>query len=233
MHDDPYELDVSLSIVELADFIFTTDKASQIHYPPNIPSFHLPLAACPYTHVRSITQRTGPEWFFCGVPFPCRTFFFTQVQKHGLDKKGLLLGPQWNLEKINSAADIPVSSGQIANYYSTARSVIYLGRDTDLANERFKVKPSTPGPRLFEAAMAGACQIALTPGLEIAEYFELESELILIDGVNDFSLVLSQLEVEPSLSEKIGKAAQERALKSHTYKHRALELIKQFEEAIV
>jgi spore maturation protein CgeB len=225
MHDDPYELDASFRIIDFADYIFTTDKSSVLHYPPVVPAFHLPLAACPFAHYRPILKRSGPDWFFCGVPFACRQEFFLNLSLITPSLSGLLLGPGWDLGRFSQAADIGVSSAQICNYYATALSVMYLGRDFNLANAKFGVKPSTPGPRMFEAAMAGAVQLVNTPGLEVLEYFGDRNEVIMVDTPEGASSIIFSLKSDPQRSIEIGGAAQRRALSEHTYAHRAKNMI--------
>ncbi|MCX6937238.1 MAG: glycosyltransferase [Verrucomicrobia bacterium] len=221
MHDDPYELDASLRVVDFADYIFTTDRASVIHYPPSVPTFHLPLAACPIAHFRPVTTKSSHDWFFCGAPFPCRVEFFQKIEALAPDLNGLLAGPGWDLSKFKTAADITISPGQISNYYSTSKCVIYLGRDLNLANQRFGVKASTPGPRLFEAAMAGALQIVYTPGIEVLEYFADPGEIMLVCEPDESVEWIRKIKKSPDLSTSIGSTMQKCALHNHTYSHRA------------
>ena len=225
MHDDPYELDASLKVVDFADYIFTTDKASVIHYPPSVPTFHLPLAACPIAHFRPVNTRSSYDWFFCGAPFPCRLDFFQKIEALGPDLNGLLVGPGWDLSKFKTAADINISQGQISNYYSTSKCVIYIGRDLNLANQRFSVKASTPGPRIFEASMAGALQLVFTQGLEVLDYFEDPSEIKLVNSAEEANELIFNIKYFTEISTSVGRAGQRRALSNHTYAHRAKAMI--------
>jgi spore maturation protein CgeB len=228
MHDDPYELDASFRVVPFAHAIFTTDKASVDHYPEHLPVFHLPLASSPTAHVRSIASRSGPDWYFCGFPFPNRVTFFRDFNSLPHVTSGLLQGSGWDLCEFSYAADIPVPNEQLPDYYAAASCVLNIGRSLNLANKRFGVRPSTPGPRTFEAAMAGAAQVAVLDGVEIGNYFS-DDELLVASDASEFMDQVLRLKSDREMSRTLGKRAQARALAEHTYARRIEEMLSKLE----
>jgi spore maturation protein CgeB len=78
-----------------------------------------------------------------------------------------------------------------------------------------------PSGRLFEAALCGAAQITdMWDGLDA--FFEPGSEIFVARSTED---VLSAVHASPGELERVGLAAQRRALESHTSAHRARQLV--------
>jgi spore maturation protein CgeB len=77
----------------------------------------------------------------------------------------------------------------------------------------------SPATRVFEAAGAGACLI--TDAFEgVEQFFEPDRELLVARDGDEVAEHLARL--TPERAQAIGKAAYERALREHTYDHRAL-----------
>lgn len=225
LHDDPYEFDVAARIHHLADAIFTNDRSALLHYPPRLPAYHLPLGASPVHHRRPVDRRRQNRIFFCGHQFGNRLRFFRRLtDRLGAERIGLV-GTGWDTRILPFAANGYVANTLLPDTYAESLAVAYIGRDLDLANRRFSIRPSTPGPRAFEAAMAGAAQIALTEGGEIAEFFEPGREILMVDSAEEAAEAFRRLLIEPELSLDIGRAAQARALAEHSYAARATALL--------
>jgi spore maturation protein CgeB len=63
VHDDPYEFDYSYKLDTIADYIFSNDKWSSMHYShPKI--FHLPLAGSASHHFRPWKNKKNMIYFF-------------------------------------------------------------------------------------------------------------------------------------------------------------------------
>jgi spore maturation protein CgeB len=226
LHDDPYEFDAASRILPLADVIFTNDEASLDFYPPMLPVHHLPLAACPAAHARPIRHRGGPELFFCGHLYRNRRRFLEAVAERagGFERRALLLGTGAETGAIPGWTRGQVANEELAGFHNAALAVLNIGRDLNLANARFVIRASTPGPRTFEAALAGAAQIVVCDGLEIEEFYEPGREVLITDSADGFLAHWERLRVEPELSLALGRAAQARTRASHTYAHRAARL---------
>ena len=102
---------------------------------------------------------------------------------------------------------------------------INIGRNFNLANNRFQLDPSTPGPRTFEAAMSGSVQLYFSDSLEIADYFTPNKEILLFDSPNSFKLHIEKMLDQPEEAKNIALTAQKRALNEHTYENRCRQLL--------
>jgi spore maturation protein CgeB len=100
-----------------------------------------------------------------------------------------------------------------------------VGRRFNLANRRYEIDSTTPGPRTFEAAMAGTVQSLYVEGLEIADYFDIGDEIILFDSPSELSAQIEALRAAPAERERLALRSQDRALRDHTYGNRAKELL--------
>jgi len=79
--------------------------------------------------------------------------------------------------------------------------------------------------RPFELASAGAA-IVSNPHAGIEEWFEPESEIILVDTAEQALTAYRRLLDDPGEAEAIGKRARERVLAEHTYAHRARQVLR-------
>ncbi len=227
LHDDPYEFDMNERVVPYADAIFSNDLASVDHYPPTVPVFHLPLGASRLAHWRAIGPRSAPDLFFCGHAFENRLAFFEALATSVPAPRPQIqvFGTGWDTRRVPMAMNMKLANAALPDYYAAALAVANLGRDLNLANRRFSIRPSTPGPRTFEAAAAGAAQILLTDGLEITEYFTPDEEILVAQSADEFVTHWQRLLADRALSERLGRRAQQRALAEHGYEQRARTLL--------
>ncbi|MBU0726283.1 MAG: glycosyltransferase [Alphaproteobacteria bacterium] len=223
LHDDPYEFDMNARIYGMADIVFTNDRASLDFYPPSVPVHHLPLAGSAATHLRPVVTRGGPDLFFCGHRFANRSRFFGDLAPHAkrLGAELCVVGSGWERDAIEGVTPMRLPNAALPDLYASALGVVNIGRDENIANRRFAIRPSTPGPRTFEAAFAGAAQIMLTAGLEILDYFEPDSEILLADDAGDCAEHWQRLLKDRDYSLLLGRNAQRRALAEHGYDARA------------
>ncbi|MBU9318159.1 glycosyltransferase [Burkholderia multivorans] len=106
--------------------------------------------------------------------------------------------------------------------HAASLATLNVGRRHDLANERFKLDASTPGPRTFEAAASGTVQCMFIEGLEIDDYYsEQLGEILLFDSPTELRQHIEMLKDDPKRAETIATAAQQRTLREHTYRNRA------------
>jgi spore maturation protein CgeB len=220
VHDDPYEFDFRYKMEKIADFIFSNDKWAVEHYDHKA-VFHLPMAASYEAHYREIKEECEIDIFFCGASYPNRERFMNGVIETLNKYKTLIYGSGW---KFHLAKNIKIDNEQLPDYYANSFLTLNLGRDYNLANERFKLIPSTPGPRTFEAAMAGTVQIFFVESLEILDYFN-ESEIILIDSVKEFYEQVNKLLDNHELLQTYRRNAQQKAIHKHTYVHRCQQFL--------
>jgi len=221
VHDDPYEFDYAFRLRGLADLVFNTDRWATAHY-NDTPAVHLPLAGCQHTHLRHLNLQVQRDigLFFCGYAYENRINFLRKASNLLRCHRTYVCGAKW-------PSDLPFAHNErmlpdlFADTAGRALFTLNIGRDLNIANARFNLVPSTPGPRTFEVAMMGAAQLYLVDSLEILDYFENGSEIVLIDGVQDLKAWLERGLDDPAAILAIAGRAQERALSEHTYRHRA------------
>jgi spore maturation protein CgeB len=224
--DDPYEFDASAKVVGLADHIFSNDRWSAEHYHRE-DVWHLPLAASPRAHTPRVTSASiaRRDVFFCGVGYPARVRMLKDLRSI-LDRVHTeVMGERWDADDLRFCKNERLPTEQLPEHYASSAVVLNLGRDFHYANRKYQLAPSTPGPRTFEAAMAGACQFFFVDLLEILDYFEPDSEIILFNDPPEFEARLTELLEDADKRRRIGAAAQARCLREHTYAVRARQIL--------
>jgi spore maturation protein CgeB len=224
LHDDPYEFDFNYKILDIADVIFSNDRWAVSHYQhPHV--HHVPLGASKAAHHRPLGAPKDRDVFFCGVGFPNRVSLLRDCATSLAGADIDVLGAGWPVD-ILFARNVRVENADLPDYYARSLMTLNLGRRFDLANARFNLDASTPGPRTFEAALAGTVQCMFVEGLEIYDYFDPDrGEILLFDSPAGLRAHLDHLRDEPAAALAISTAAQARALAEHTYTHRAATIL--------
>ena len=223
--EDPYELDFMLRLGHWFDLICTTDFSSQCFYPGDWFVQHLPLASpdLPAPQVGFKFPPTG-RWLFCGVPFPNRINWIKAIRDTHPD--GLLIGPGWpNYSSPTRVSSRRISREMLLTLYRTISLTLFIGRRHDLANSS-RVIPSTPGPRLFEAAGCGAAQLVCDSSLEIGCYYEPNVEFLAACNIDEAVECLERASKDSGLVELVAQRAWKRTQSEHLYSHRAQQLLK-------
>ncbi|MGU3665390.1 glycosyltransferase [Methylobacterium sp. A49B] len=223
--DDPYEFDYAFKAELYADIVVSNDSWAAQHYRhPDV--HHLPLAAAPNRHFRPIRPVAERETtvFFCGVAYPNRIALLRRIDDLLAHHVVEILGAEWP-DTISCAVNRRLTPRQMADYAAASRITLNIGRDLDVANRRLSLPQATPGPRTFEVALSGSAQAYFVTGLEICDHFEPDAEILLVDGAADIARVIEQSLDDPASIELVARRAQARALREHTYRHRAARLL--------
>lgn len=223
LHDDPYEFDAGHKAAEVADWLFSNDRWSSYHY-KHPRTFHLPMAASPRAHLMPWKADKGTDVFFCGVAFSNRVQLIEDLSPALQKVRSHICGAEWP-PQVKLATNQRLSNDQLAEGYADAWVTLNIGRNLNLANRRFQIDPSTPGPRTFEAALAGTVQMVFVESLEITDYFAPDKEIVLFDSPADFEARLKALLAQPAEMQRIAEAARARCLRDHTYARRAETLL--------
>lgn len=230
VHDDPYEFDSNAKIVRIADHIFSNDRWASEHYNrENV--WHLPMAASPMLRhpVEEVAHGDDDakqrDVFFCGVGFQNRKRMLKDLSAILNKVHTEIFGDEWDTAELPFCYNQRIPNDQMSEYYASSRIVLNLGRDFNFANSKYLLTPSTPGPRTFEAAMAGACQMMFVDSLEIMDYFEIDKEIVLFDNPAEFETKLIDLLNDSDKRARIGVSAHLRCLKEHTYAARAQQIL--------
>lgn len=225
--EDPYQLAENVRTSSAFDIVFTNDKASVSAYSGR--GHHLPLAA---THLfQSFPVPLNDHEYlydllFIGTAWPNRVRSLnTILSAFGADLKIKLALP-WNefigrprLVRQDLLTDWRCSNGDFARFANRSRLVLTLPRHFSASSEAQAVG-STPPPRLFETALAGGCQIMVSPETETAEYFEPDREIAICDSDEEAVEVIRALLAAPERRLEMARRARERAEREHLYDHR-------------
>lgn len=229
LHDDPYEFDFSYKIKDVADLVFSNDKWCAEHY-DHPRAFHLPLAASERAHWRPISATKDVNIFFCGVAFGNRIKLLRDLAKPLQEHGAVVLGDGWPESELPFCRNQRLPNNELSDRYARAWITLNMGRDYHYANDRFKLDPSTPGPRTFEAAMAGTTQLFFVESLEIVDYYAPGTEVLLYNSVREFRECIEAMVGDRTRCLAIAAAAQQRTLREHTYLHRAQTMLQHVQE---
>lgn len=126
----------------------------------------------------------------------------------------LLAGSGWEQDEL--PANVRYQPDQARCPLRSARFALVL---TPNPVRKYGFCPSTA---LFQAAASGTC-VVTDPWQGLKDFYEIGSEVLVANSGRDLSIYLNTLDDREAA--KIGRAARERTLNHHTYRHRALELI--------
>jgi spore maturation protein CgeB len=174
-------------------------------------------------HPVPFEERFDADLAFLGNRLPDREKrvedFFLAVADQMPDHRFILGGNGWHDKPM------PSNVNYIGHVYTkdhnalncSPKAVLNISRDS-MASYGF-----SPATRVFEAAGAGAC-IITDYWVGIDFFFEPGKEILVARSGDEVREILSSLTKEKA--EAIGKAALEKVLQKHTYRHRAAELDK-------
>jgi glycosyltransferase involved in cell wall biosynthesis len=229
--EDPYERHVNVQNAVLFDFVFTNDSGSVQAYPRG--AYHLPLAAYPKFNFREIPPRDKGHYLydllFVGTAWPNRVDFLKALLarmpgtriKLGLTSNEHLTAP--NLDLPPSSYSWRVPNSEMARLANRSRVVLTLHRD--FSGSGCPSQAATPGPRLFEVALAGGFQLVDLSLPETSAYFRLGHEIAGFHSLDECCERVRYFLDQPTTRLAMARAAQERCLAEHLYQHRVDRLI--------
>jgi spore maturation protein CgeB len=224
--EDPYEFDFNFRFSRYADLVFSND-ANAVDFYDRDRVYHLPTAS-----TAKLVREIGPfgerarDVFFCGVGFPNRQILVKNLLPTLRRHRSLILGDGWPQLDRSIVINKRISHHALCDYYSSSICVLNVYRTLMIANNTRALQSVTPGPRTFEAAMAGCVQFYHQPSRYLSDYFEPNKEIVVFDSVEEFGWKLQQLLDDMPAARAIAQAAQDRAVKDHTYKARAERILK-------
>ncbi|WP_428377419.1 CgeB family protein [Lichenicoccus sp.] len=222
--EDPYEQDANYRILHDFDAIFSCDRWGVNFYThPN--AFHLPLAGCHKRHYVPIDaeRRKQIDVLFCGVAFTSRLEIVDDLRATLAGLNLCFIGPGWG-KLGHGFSDRRIGNEQLIDLYGQTRIVLNLGRSLHFENRRYMITPSSPGPRTFEAALAGTVQFFHEDTYEIRRYFTAD-EVPGFSNQTEFGQLLSTYLGDDERGLCTAELAQRRALSEHTYAHRAYHVV--------
>jgi glycosyltransferase involved in cell wall biosynthesis/spore maturation protein CgeB len=225
--EDPYELHFNLQTMALFNKVFTNDSGSVYAYGEK--GFHLPLAATEYIQYHPVCkdEQCLYDLFFAGTAWPNRVDLIRKVAGLLDGKIQLKLAMPTN-QYLPEIKDFPfplsfynwrTSNLEFARFANRSRITLGLHRDFS-ATPGSATKALTPGPRIFEVAMAGGFQLIDQSLAEIDQYFVPNTEIVTFDGQKDCLEKIKYFLENPAQRIQITEAAQKRALAAHCYINR-------------
>lgn len=129
-----------------------------------------------------------------------------------------IVGPGWGELGIGFS-DARIEKSQLVELYRRSKLVLNLGRSLHFENKRFVIAPSTPGPRTFEAALAGAFQVFHEDTHELRRYYNAD-EIPVFSNRIDFERLVEKYIGDDEARLAMSRKAQARTMEQHLYKHR-------------
>jgi spore maturation protein CgeB len=218
--EDPYEQDASYRIQHDFDVVFSCDRWGTNFY-SHKHAYHLPLAGCQHRHYIPINANAQRpiDILFCGVAFSSRHEIVKDLCSSLSGLNISFIGPGWG-QFGPGFSDRRIDNAELINLYSRSKIVLNLGRSLHFENKRYMIVPSSPGPRTFEAALAGTVQFFHEDTYEIRRYFR-KDELPSFSNKREFDDLLNIYLNSDEVCLQTAERAQKRAVAEHTYAHRA------------
>jgi spore maturation protein CgeB len=228
--EDPYEIDASYRITADFDVIFSCD-ASTIGFYDHPAVHYLPLAGSEQAHFRPIDPDADKpiDVLFCGVAFNSRKAIVRGSLDFLRSLELRIIGPGWG-EFGRGFTDRRIEKDELIDLYCSAKVVLNIGRSLSFENKRYRLVPASPGPRTYEAALAGATQLFHEDTGRLRETFDAE-EIATFSSDHELQSTLSELLRDHGRRADLARRAQQAALAGHTYRHRAARMLDILEKA--
>ena len=225
--EDPYETVHTAEIAPLFDLVFTNDGASRGAY--RKPALHLPLGAAERRVIPSSDAYYQYDIAFVGSAWPNRvTFLRKLLQARPTLRYRICLS--YNEHLPNTYLDLPESTyvGAVSHldFLDVAnRSRINLVLHRRFSGDGLSKRAETPGPRIFETALAGGFQLVDGDGMALADLYEDGKEVCVFNGFEDGLTKLDKLLSRPKRRLAMTHAAQERTASEHSYDQRVAKIV--------
>jgi glycosyltransferase involved in cell wall biosynthesis len=232
--EDPYEQPANLEHAPLFDLVFTNDSGSAGSYGPS--GRHLPLAAAPELCHRPVREREADyryDLLFIGTAWPNRVSLVRELLA-GLPGRKIKVAlphnphlPEPHLPLPRSSYDWRTSFEDFARLANRSRLVLTLHRS--FSSSGGGVAARTPGPRLFETALAGGCQLVDAALPETEAYFTPEAHYAPFRDASECLAQARRLLDDPDRRMAMARAAQAHALAEHCFGRRVETLLGEVE----
>jgi len=227
--EDPYEVSANVANADGFDLVFTNDSGSVAAY--GAKGRHLPLAGSPLLHRLDVREDADLRYdlFFAGTPWPNRVPLLRRVLtafpgariKVALASNPFL--PEPDLPVARSAYAWRTNNADFVRFCNASRVVLGLHRTFSSSGNAPSAR--TPGPRVFEAALAGTAQVVDLGLPEVLDCFDEGTEIAGFRSEDECVARIGALLADPGLRATLAQGAQDRALREHTYSHRVARLL--------
>lgn len=225
--EDPYEINVNKLTSKIFDFVFTNDSACVRDYTQ--PSYHLPFAGSKLFHFQELPNNSDEsnylyDLFFAGTAWPNRVNLIKNIISE-ISDLNLKIALPINSSLPKFEIDLPESTylwrtpiTEFCKFSNKSKITLFTHRVFSTSGERDTA--STPGPRLFEVAMAGGFQLVDMNLPEVTEYFTEGEDFI---GFKTHKECIDKIKYylnHPLERYRIAQNAQKKAIELHTYEKR-------------
>ncbi len=224
--EDPYERRINKTNSDLFDVVFTNDSRSVSVYGKK--GRHLPFAASTHIHHHEIRKDHDDGFlydvFFAGTAWPNRVAFLKKLES---ELEGLKLKIALPYNSHLSAPDLQLApstylwktpNSEFARFANKSRVTLTLHRN--FSSSENDSTAQTPGPRLFEVALAGGFQLIDMSLPEVGKYFDENSQFAGFRSDKECIEKLKFYLANPEQRIAITRSAQKRALDEHLYLNR-------------
>lgn len=224
LHDDPYEFDFHWQLQGLGCLVFTNEPNCVDYYPTECRAKPLALAASPLDDLPPRPRDSTPmlDLGFCGVAFPQRVAVIRQLLKAGFKLE--CWGDGWP-DDLKETVNRRLGPVGLRGLYSRCRFVLNLGREISIANRRYQLPPSMPGPRTFEAGLLGAVQLYVGQSPRVRHYYQPNQGVIEVNSEEEIWALLRKSEEQPEWLLQLREAAAIHTRRNHLYRHRCHDLL--------
>ena len=220
--EDPYEINVNVENSKYFDLVFTNDKGSLEEYAGK--ALHLPLAASEELHYFPISDSHRYDLFFAGTAWPNRVETLKMIEEYFSDinlKLALPTNqylPPINLSLNPSEYNWKTPNNEFARFSNQSKIVLSLHRKFTASGG--KEESLTPGPRLFESALAGCLQLIdrNIPGVD--DYLVENEDYVAFSSPEECIDKIKYYLQHHDERNKIALSAQEKIKKYHLYENR-------------
>ena len=228
--EDPYEFSLNQEKAKLFDLVFTNDKNCAKQYGSN--AYHLPFAASKKFHFLSYPENNESflyDVLFVGTAWPNRVDFIKAIEPQIADLKFKFalptnrFLPPFSLNQPKFTYNWKISNNELARMSNLSKITLMLGRVFSASGNN--PKSDTPGPRLFETALAGGFQLLDNSITDLSPYFTLGKEVVTFTTPDDCLKKIRFYLKHPEIRKQIAINAQKRALKDHTYDNRIQKIL--------
>ena len=198
--------------------LFTHNDPAQVHYLPHAynPDVHSPGPADPNKMC---------DVCFIGTGFDERRDLIAGVNWRGIH--AVVRGPEWPGTEAAAPVDSCVENAEVADYYRSARITINHHRTTGEHKSGTMIQPGDAeslGPRAYEIAACGGFQVMDDSRPAAAEVFGKSLVTYRAGDSADLERVIRFYLAHPAERERLA-AAQQRAVRAHTWTARATQLL--------
>lgn len=227
--EDPYEIQNNIDNSDIFDIVFTNDLNSVDNYKNK--GHFLPLGANTDIHYREVKDEKSYAYdlSFIGTAWPNRVSLIKKVENqfNNLNYKIALpyneFIPKPDLKIPESAYLWRTTNEQFALIANRARINLTLHRVFSASTSSHAA--SSPGPRIFEVAMAGGFQLVDNNLFDVNRYYKDGQECVTFNTEDDCLDKLNYYLANPDERIEIARAAQARTIHEHSYDKRIEELL--------